>query len=131
VRTDIAAIHKDANEAEFAILLPGVPGCASPWMATGEFAVWAAYYFPFHPGQSTLRPTGRAFPTNRLKFGVEILNMPIPLLTKHVPKDELDAFMVYAEENYSTIFDPSKTEESSPVETELDPKPDGEGPLPV
>jgi hypothetical protein len=39
--------------------------------------------------------------------------------------------MVYAEENYSTIFDPSKTEESSPVETELDPKPDGDGPLPV
>jgi len=29
VRTYIAAIHKDANEDEFAILFPGVPGCAS------------------------------------------------------------------------------------------------------
>jgi predicted RNase H-like HicB family nuclease len=29
MRTYIAAIHKDPNESEFAILFPGVPGCAS------------------------------------------------------------------------------------------------------
>ena len=52
--------------------------------------------------------------------------MPIPILTKHVPKDELDAFMAYAEENYSTIFDPLKREEPIPVEPETETKPDGE-----
>jgi len=89
--------------------------------------------FIYHPirGHRPFRRTGRAFPSDRPKLGVEILNMPIPLLTKHVPKDELDAFIVYAEENYSTIFDPSKTDATSPVETEQDPKPGGEGPLPV
>lgn len=41
--------------------------------------------------------------------------MQLPPLTKHVPKDELDAFMNYAEDNYSTVFehaDPEPTPDS-------------------
>jgi hypothetical protein len=46
---------------------------------------------------------------------LEIINMQLPPLTKHVPKDELDAFMNYAEDNYSTVFehaDPEPTPDS-------------------
>ncbi|MDR3670571.1 MAG: hypothetical protein P4L36_06995 [Holophaga sp.] len=40
--------------------------------------------------------------------------MQLPPLTRHVPKDELEAFMAYAEDNYSTVFEPLNTPEPDP-----------------
>jgi len=49
--------------------------------------------------------------------------MAYPPMTKHVSKEELDAFMNYAEDNYSTIFEAAPGE-GAQVQPEPAPEPE-------
>jgi len=49
--------------------------------------------------------------------------MQLQPLTRHVTKEELDAFVVYAEDNYSTIFEPMPSDQPEAEVPEKVPEP--------
>jgi hypothetical protein len=57
------------------------------------------------------------------KLGSEIPTMQLQPLTRHVTKEERDAFVVYAEDNYSTIFDPMPSDQPEAEVPEKTPDP--------